>query len=90
MDIRKNENGVQVAALADSYKKSKDFKKHNRLKFVTYYFPSIINQNIEDIKLMLEYPNESRLILGEDDFFSKLLNGRRYIRVSDLFKEFSL
>lgn len=89
---------ISFKKLIDNYRKN-DLKKYNRLKLLLYYFPKIFDENtIEDIELVMKYPDITYLYLTNDDFeykFTKLLkkiqiSNDNKIKIIDIFNFFKI
>ena len=91
---------MPLVTLIDEYK-TNDIGKYNMLKCVLYYYPSIKTESVDNIKLMLAYPNETWLVLDDNDYGYKLLDkiheekykeisieNKHYVKVADLLNTF--
>lgn len=48
--------------------RNKDIKTYNRVKYLIYYFPSILNSvSMNDFKAAIKYANETYICLGKED-----------------------
>jgi len=96
---------LSLKKLINRYRKE-NFKNYNRLKYLMYYYPNIIEDStIDEIELTMKYPDEVYMTIEPHDIryaafdkiFEEKYNGDletfkwgRYIKVIDLFQYFDI